>query len=226
MEPYSWLSIVTAGLCTLFWFLGNKKGKSTIAPTPEEAPFAPKFRTTRPMPQRKEQAVEQAATVVELSAPIDEQVVESAAPLPTTRELLFSVLHNLNLEYKLDQDEDIMFTYQGEHFEIWAQDESKFIEIRYLWWFDAPLDDIDNLSIIHKAVNECNIYGKDRIVYSYQTDENTINLHTFSYFLWIPQIPEIEKYFTCMLEDAMKSQRLFFQTMEKIRREQYANTNN
>ena len=226
MEHYSWLSIATAGLCTLFWFLGNKKGKNNIVPTPKEAPHEPEFRTSRPKPQRKEQVVEQADTVVEQPAPVVEQVVESAAPLPTTRELLFTVLRNLKLEYKSDPDEDIMFTYQGEHFEIWAQDESKFIEIRYLWWFDAPLDDIDNLSIIHKAVNECNIYGKDRIVYNYLTDENTINLHTFSYFLWIPQIPEIEKYFKCMLEDAMKSQRLFFQTMEKIRREQYANANN
>lgn len=145
---------------------------------------------------------------------------------PTTRTLLLLVLRRLNLEYQVDQDKDILFTYQGEHFLVTAQDDCKYIEIRDLWWYDAPLDDIENLSYVHKAVNECNIAGSVTVVYSYKTDDNTINLHTLNTVLWIPEIPEIESYFTCALDHTLRSHQRFFQIMEGIRREQYANTNN
>ncbi|MBO7415627.1 MAG: hypothetical protein J6U22_03535 [Bacteroidaceae bacterium] len=140
----------------------------------------------------------------------------------TTRTLLFSLLRKLNLSYDIDENQDIVFTYQGERIEITANDERKYILIMDLWWYYAPLDDIENLAIFHRAVNECNYYNSANTLTYYQdNDDSTINLHTFRALYLTPEIPEIDAYFKAALDSMMYMHHLFFNTMEDIRREKH-----
>ena len=68
--------------------------------------------------------------------------------------LLTETLKQLNLKVDFDTEEkDVVRTdYQGEHFIIKGGN-NKFIEIQDLFWYEAPLDDLDNLSIIYKVTN-------------------------------------------------------------------------
>ena len=143
---------------------------------------------------------------------------------PPARALLFSVLRKLDLDYEFDEDKDIFITYHGEHFQILASDDVQYIQIRDLWWYVAPLDDIENLSIAHRAINDCNLYATDVLVYSMNKEDNTINLHTIRSVLWIPEIPKIEEYFIEVLNHMLHTHHSFFRAMEEIRREQHITT--
>ena len=111
---------------------------------------------------------------------------------PKTKQLLVDTLEKLKLEAKVDEDfkEFVMTDFQGEHFRIKIENK-KFIEVQDLHWYEAPLDNLDNLLIIHKAMNWINMTTSCRMVYTIDDDENKVNLHTQTTLLWIPEIPEI-----------------------------------
>ena len=145
---------------------------------------------------------------------------------PPTRALLLFVLRKLNFDYELDKDGDILLKYQGEYLQILASDDRKYILIQDLWWYSAPLDDIENLSILHRAVNECNFENATNIIaYTQDVDENTINVHTFRNLFLIPEIPEIEVYFKAALDAVLHMHHRFYSKMESIRREKHVETN-
>lgn len=95
-----------------------------------------------------------------------------------------------------------------------------FIEIQDPFWYKAPLEDIDNLSVIHKAINNCNMFGMCKIVYTHQEDK-TINLHTLVQITFIPEIPDIDKYLGSMMIYMLEYKKMFYNEMEDIRKKQY-----
>lgn len=220
MDHFNWIPIAVAGLSALIWYLYSRGDKSYKVPYLNETSFNPVFRITKPMPQRKKQITDN----MEMNK---EQVVEQKTAAQATRDHLFSVLRKLNLDYKLNEDGDIIFQYQGENLQILASDDRKYILIRDLWWYSAPLDDIENLAILHRAVNECNFENASSILaYTQDTDENTINIHTFRTMFWIPEIPEIEVYFRATLDGVLHMHHRFYDKMESIRREKHVEANN
>lgn len=153
-----------------------------------------------------------------------EQKVEKAVePQMTSRTLLQVALHNLNLQYDFDDTQKFCVIYQGEKFRIFADDENRWIQIQDCGWYEASLDDIDNLALLHRAVNECNIRDGNKIVFTYNKIEKEIWLHTLCDLLWIPQIPDIEIYLQTTFNSMLQSHQFFFQMMEKLRREEYSN---
>lgn len=140
--------------------------------------------------------------------------------------LLTETMKQLNLEVVFDEeDKDAVRTiFQGEHLIIRIEN-SKFIEVRDLFWYEAPLDDLDNLSIIQKTINWCNLNTTCRMIYSRNDEEKTINLHTLVSMLWIPEIPDLDQYLGATLTYMLQVKGVFYSTMERIRREQYENVN-
>lgn len=141
----------------------------------------------------------------------------------TMRSLMINVLDALNLSFdKGEADNEIFVQYQGEWFRIlFLAEASHYIEIQDNYWHSAPLDDIENLSITHKAINRYNISGSYRMCYSYSKDTNEVAVHTLHEALWLPQIPELGKYLLSIFNGLLRSQREFFNLMEDIRREEY-----
>lgn len=145
---------------------------------------------------------------------------------PETKQLLVDTLEKLKLEAKVDEDfkEFVMTDFQGEHFRIKIENK-KFIEVQDLHWYEAPLDDLDNLLTIQKAMNWINMTTTCRMVYTIDNDDNMVNLHTQAALLWIPEIPDIDQYLEATLRYMLQVKNIFYSTMEKIRRAQYESEN-
>ena len=143
-----------------------------------------------------------------------------------TMVLLTETMKQLNLDVVFDkEDKDAVRTiFQGEHLIIRIEN-SKFIEVRDLFWYEAPLDDLDNLSIIQKTINWCNLNTTCRMIYSRNDEEKTINLHTLVSMLWIPEIPDLDQYLGATLTYMLQVKGAFYSTMERIRREVYEKEN-
>lgn len=140
-----------------------------------------------------------------------------------TRALLRKTLDSMSLKYKLAEDQRFVVKYQGETFLINADDDDAFIYILDGWWYDAPLDDIDNLSVLYKAINEHNIQSRlTKIAYTNDLEENKIEIHTLCGILWIDSIPNIEAYLQTIFDNIIQSHQLFFQMMEEERRKDFA----
>ena len=212
MDALGWI-IYGAIILAMLWYAYSHRNSDNSF---QEIDPKQEYRLTRPMPQRKKQITDNMESK-------KGQTVESQTVTQTTRELLFDVLRKLNLDYKIDTDGDIQFTYHGEHFLIIAQDDAQYIQIRDLWWYEAPLEDIENLSILHRAVNLSNVNASNVFMYSNRKEDNTFNLHTLRSVLWIPEIPGLETYLIDILGDMLHAQRCFYQTLEDIRREEHAN---
>lgn len=142
-----------------------------------------------------------------------------------TRQLLTDVLLQLNCQPQVGDEEEgnrIYFTYQNGHFFANVSDNSPFIDIWYNWWYDAPLDDIDALSNIRKAINRLNIYGNVTAMYSLDTEHNKIGVHSKKHMLFIRQIPNLPSYLSANLGDIFSDCRGFMQILQQEEKENVA----
>ena len=155
----------------------------------------------------------------------DMEKVNITLPDTTTRTSLMVTLRKLNLQYEFDEDQNILVTYQGEHFRIIAENERAWIQIQDLWWYDASLTDIDNLALLHRAVNECNIRDVNKIIYTYNKVEREVGLHILRDLLWMPQIPTLDQYLQTTFNTMLRSHHFFFRMMEDLRREEFEKSN-
>lgn len=151
-------------------------------------------------------------------------------PNPSAMTLLTHTLDQLNLQYHYEEDtpdsnnEAVIVSYQGEKIRIVITKGYKFIEVHDNYWYNAPLEDIENLSILHRAVNTYNFNSAcARIVYTHDTNDNTIDLHTFCNILWVKEIPDIDQYLLSTFNTTLQAHQVFYSMMENIRRERHAN---
>lgn len=142
-------------------------------------------------------------------------------PDSTTRTLLMVALRKLNLQYEFDDDQNFLVTYQGEQFRIIAENDKPWIQVQDCWWYGESLDDIDNLALLHRAVNECNIRAANKMVYTYNKEEHEVGIHTLRDLLWLPQIPDSDQYLQAAFDTMLRSHHYFFRMMEELRKEEY-----
>lgn len=155
----------------------------------------------------------------------DMDMMDIQLPNSTTRTSLMVALRKLNLQYEFDNDQNFIVVYQGERFRIVADNESIWIQIQDCWWYRESLDDIDNLALLHRAVNECNIRDVNKIVYTYDNIEKEVGLHILRDLLWMPQIPTLEQYLQTTFDTMFRSHHFFFRMMEELRKDEYGRHN-
>lgn len=155
----------------------------------------------------------------------DMEQVRITLPDTTTRTSLMVALRKLNLQYDFDEGQNFLVTYQGEHFRILADNDKIWIQVQDLWWYEASLDDIDNLALLHRAVNECNMRDANKMVYTYNQEEHEVEIHTLRDLLWLPQIPNSEQYLQTTFDTMLRSHHFFFRMMEDLRRGEFEKSN-
>ena len=152
----------------------------------------------------------------------DMEQVRITLPDTTTRTSLMVALRKLNLQYDFDEGQNFLVTYQGERFRLIAEIGHAWIHIQDCWWYQESLDDIDNLALLHRAVNECNIRDVNKIVYTYNKEEREIGLHVLREILWLPQIPDSDQYLQTTFDTMLRSHHFFFRMMENLRKEEHS----
>ena len=110
------------------------------------------------------------------------------------------------------------FTYQGEKFTIESNDECFFITIYDTWWHSISIySDVEEIANLHKTINLANLYVNCTLVYTTNKEIEEIGVHSRRTVLFIKEIPEIDKYLLCILNDFFKAQRLVLTELEKCK---------
>ena len=137
----------------------------------------------------------------------------------TQRELLMTVLKELNCQPEGDETEPdrILVAYQGERFIIDYSEQSKYISIHDVWWYNAPLDDIELLSDIRKVVNACNFDNHTTLIYTINTEENVIGVHTRQSMIFVPEIRNLRDYLASQFLDSFRQHQNFFSRLNSLK---------
>lgn len=113
--------------------------------------------------RRKAKPTEQetdGSTQPEASADIQQD--EKQEEPPHTKDLCIELQKQLNCEVTvLEENEEnrLYFEFQGEHIVINASNDSYFIEMWDPWWCIVPIDDLEQMSNVRKAINTINTHG-------------------------------------------------------------------
>ena len=141
----------------------------------------------------------------------------------TTTQFLEHALKKLGCKLKKGEGEDEYYTlFQGEHFRIFASDDYKYIEIQDLAWYDAPLHDINNMSLMRKAINDCNVSGQATLVYSIYEEDDQFVVHSLKEAYWSAEIEHAEEYLNSIFNRLLQSHQRFFSRMEALRQAEFS----
>lgn len=141
------------------------------------------------------------------------------------RQLLEKVLKSIELKFGYDEENIVIFKIDGDFFRILISDDGKFLFLQQIYWYEAPMGDIENLELIKRAVNYLNRTTTIKYVYSFNEEQNTVNLHSMLDMLWIPEIPDLDQYLWVALSNLTKSHQGFYDLMDQYRQEQKTETN-
>ena len=165
--------------------------------------------------RRKTKATEQetdGCTQSENSA--DMQQEEKQEEPPRTKDLCIELLKLLNCKAAVAEEDEnrLCFQYQGELFVIDTSNESFFIDIWDPRWYIVPLDDLEQMSNVRKAINTINNYSGTTIVYSIEEEGLKFVLHSKRQCILTKEIPHVKEYLRALLND-------FFTVHNRLREE-------
>ena len=144
--------------------------------------------------------------------------VTSMEEIIGTRDLVFQTLRRIGCEYREEEDNRILFRYQGEPFLIIATNDSYFIEVYNNWWYSLSINcEVEEFARLQKVINYINAFVTCTVLYIFHKELEQISVHTKRNILFIPQIPEIELYLVSVLDEFFKTQRLVVTEIEKMK---------
>ena len=142
-----------------------------------------------------------------------------------TRDLFLDTLTKIGCQYELAKEEDddrIYFAYQGEHFFVRANNDCGYIQIFDTHWGHVELYDIDEFTRLKRAINLSNLNNSVTTVYTIDEAGSNVDVHCKSVILFVPQIPDIEKYLRTELNDYFCVHRFVGNEMAKMREQEEA----
>ena len=153
--------------------------------------------------RRKVKPIEQetdSGTQPEASADIQQEEKQDE-PLHT-KDLCIELLKQLNCEVTTSKENEnrLYFEYQGEHIVIDASNDSYFIEMWDPWWLIVPVDDLEQMSNVRKAINTINTHGGVTIFYSIEEGQKFV-LHSKRQCILPKELPNVKEYLMALLND-------------------------
>lgn len=153
--------------------------------------------------RRKAKPIEQetdSGTQPEASADIQQE--EKQDEPPHTKDLCIELLKQLNCEVTTSKENEnrLYFEYQGEHIVIDASNDSYFIEMWDPWWLIVPLDDLEQMSNVRKAINVTNSWGGTTVYYTIEEEQKFVLLSKRQCIL-PKELPNVKEYLMALLND-------------------------
>ena len=134
----------------------------------------------------------------------------------STRQLALKAIENIGSEPQYTEEGRIQFEYQGITFLMEAANDCDYINLIWPWCYSFSKFDIDEFARVRQVVNDINAYGVVSVFYGV-TDSDEVAVHVKNNFLFIQQIPELEKYLRMMLEDFFRAVRKLDLEIEKLK---------
>lgn len=138
-----------------------------------------------------------------------------------TKDLCLQLLDKQGIEYEEDNEnkDEYWIEYKGERMYLRMSNERPFITIFDTFWRKYPAENLEMVSTVRKAINMANLnYNGFKLLYSF--NEDSMWLHTSVFMLMIPEIPDVEIFFTETLDQTIFSHRAFDEVMFEVMKEQ------
>jgi len=134
----------------------------------------------------------------------------------SARQLALKAIENIGSEPQYNEEGRIQFEYQGVIFLIEAANNCDFVNLIWPWCYSFSKFDIDEFARVRQVINDINAYGIVSVFYG-NTDSDEVAVHVKKNFLFIQQIPELEKYLRLMLDNFFRTVRKLELEIEKIK---------
>lgn len=116
-----------------------------------------------------------------------------------------------------ENDADIIwFGFQGEQFRALTDDTSMII-VQDLNWFSVSLDNLEELSMLYKAVNEANKNAWVIVCYTTDTEGQTVDVHSVASMPMSWQMAQDEGYVRHMLGRFFMAKRIVHLEFDRMR---------
>ena len=117
------------------------------------------------------------------------------------KDLVKKCLKELGCPYKIDEDGDIDFYFQGENFVIVLREEHHYIDIMDYCWKKISLDDTEEVERLKHAINYAN--SNSSVTTTYFIDEETreIGVYGRTSILYRPTITNLKDYLSIRLHN-------------------------
>lgn len=125
----------------------------------------------------------------------------------STQQLMVSTLTQIGCQPKVNDDDTVLVTYQGEHFHI--DFGGRYANIWDLGWAGVNVNDPE-LPKIKEAVNHTNFNFGPTVVFTNPDDNGTVYFHSRMGILLHSEIPDVNDYVRSQLD-------MFFRTKDAVR---------
>lgn len=136
------------------------------------------------------------------------------------RELWETVLSALNVHLFANNDTEnrYHFDFQGGHF-VLDIDKSYVATVSYLFFDEVELSNVEEVSAVRRAINECSQNSRVNIVYTTDRDEDKMHVHMLENVLLLPNIPYIAAYLQARLTNFFNARHEYEKILDRIRQE-------
>lgn len=139
-----------------------------------------------------------------------------------TIDLFTDTLKQIGCQYQLDEDEEnrIIFDYQGEHFFADLTNDSVYVHIYDTHWGHVELYDIDEVSRLRKAINTSNLRTSVTTIYTIDKDGNTMDVHTKTVIPLMSAMQGLDMYLRIELQEFFNAHQVVGTEMHKLREQE------
>jgi hypothetical protein len=114
----------------------------------------------------------------------------------STPKLIKALLRDMNCEYNIDENGTIVVKYQGETFCLQAHDDSSWLVIWDYAWLSVSSDNLEEISCLQRAINVSNTKEFCTAVYSIDTENKELTVHSNWSGIIIPGMSGMKEYLT------------------------------
>lgn len=139
-----------------------------------------------------------------------------------TRNLVINTLKEIGCQPEIDDNDRIYFKYQGETFQIEADNDHLFIVIWDAWWGKIKTDDY-NVPTLKEAVNQTNREIDITVLYTIDEVQNTLGIHSKQYLPFTKTLPAIEEYLCANLDLFFVAHQVLKEKFKTLNEEQIKN---
>lgn len=153
---------------------------------------------------------------------MSEEYTERSHPLfyskMSAKESFKATLNGLGCQCHEQEDDAniIWFGFQGEQFRA-LTDDSSMIIVQDLNWLSVPLGNLEELSMLYKAVNEANKNAWVIVCYTTDTEEQTVDVHSMMPMSMSWQMAQDEGYVKHMLGRFFWAKRIVYMELDRMR---------
>lgn len=113
--------------------------------------------------------------------------------------LIRAILGDLSCQYDENEDGTIFFVYQGERFWVSASENSVWIRIIDMRWYDCSLDKLEEMSCMQKAINTANSRQACTALYAISKEDNEMIAYSKCDLIITSDFPAPDQYFAAWL---------------------------